>query len=166
MTNTGNVTITNSFVRSFDDSISIKGIYDYEKYIENITLEPLKEIKPKKNNTKKQENILKELEKLEVKRKNLQSLFISEEITSSDYQDMIKIIEDKRQFLNNTLKDIKEPLEEEININDIQDIITNIKKNWDYLDTNERNNFITQFIKKIDLDVIDGKPIINDIQFL
>lgn len=79
---------------------------------------------------------------------------------------MIKIIEDKRQFLNNTLKDIKEPLEEEININGIQDIIINIKKNWDYLDTNERNNFITQFIKKIDLDVIDGKPIINDIQFL
>lgn len=144
----------------------IKVLNEFEKYIENITLEPLKEIKPKKNNTKKQENILKELEKLEVKRKNLQSLFISEEITSSDYQDMIKIIEDKRQFLNNTLKDIKEPLEEEININDIQHIITNIKKNWDYLDTNERNNFITQFIKKIDLDVIDGKPIINDIQFL
>ena len=126
----------------------------------------MKEIKTKKNNTKKQENILKELEKLEVKRKNLQSLFISEEITSSDYQDMIKIIEDKRQFLNNTLKDIKEPLEEEININDIQDIITNIKKNWDYLDTNERNNFITQFIKKIDLDVINGKAIIKEVSFI
>ena len=39
LTNTSNVTITNSFVRSFDDSISIKGIYDYEKYIENIKVD-------------------------------------------------------------------------------------------------------------------------------
>ncbi len=37
--NTSNVLIKNSFVRSFDDSISIKGIYDYDKSIENITVD-------------------------------------------------------------------------------------------------------------------------------
>lgn len=144
----------------------IKVLDAFEKYIANIKLEPIKEINTIKKDTKKEENIIKELNKLDNKRKNLQTLFINEEISSTDYQDMIKIVEDKKIFLNNTLKSLKEPKEKEINISDIQDIITNIKKNWDYLDTNERNNFITQFIKKIELDVVDGKAIINDIQFL
>ena len=39
LTNTSNVKITNSFIRSFDDSISIKGIYDYKKSIENISVD-------------------------------------------------------------------------------------------------------------------------------
>lgn len=39
LTNTSNVKITNSFVRSFDDAISIKGIYGYENYIENIDVD-------------------------------------------------------------------------------------------------------------------------------
>lgn len=37
--NTSNVLIKNSFIRSFDDSISIKGIYEYDKPIENITVD-------------------------------------------------------------------------------------------------------------------------------
>jgi polygalacturonase len=37
--NTSDVLIKNSFVRSFDDTITIKGIYDYEKPIENITVD-------------------------------------------------------------------------------------------------------------------------------
>ncbi len=37
--NTSNVTIKNSFIRSFDDTITIKGIYSYDKPIENILVE-------------------------------------------------------------------------------------------------------------------------------
>jgi hypothetical protein len=39
LTNTSNVEIYNSFIRSFDDAISIKGIYDYDKAIENIKVD-------------------------------------------------------------------------------------------------------------------------------
>lgn len=39
LVNTKNVRIKNSFVRSFDDTITIKGIYDYEGVIENILVE-------------------------------------------------------------------------------------------------------------------------------
>jgi len=39
LTNTSNAQITNSFIRSFDDTISIKGIYDYENAIENIKVD-------------------------------------------------------------------------------------------------------------------------------
>ena len=143
----------------------IKVLNEFEKYISNITLEPQKEVAKPKNNTKKEERLLKELNKLESKRKNLQSLFISEDITSNDYQDMIKIIDEKKHLINDSLKEINKP-KEEINFNDIQDTITNFKKNWDYLDTKERNNFITQFVKKIDLDVVNGKAIIKNIQFI
>lgn len=37
--NTSNVFIKNSFIRSFDDTITLKGIYDKVKIIENITVE-------------------------------------------------------------------------------------------------------------------------------
>lgn len=36
--NSSNVSVQNSFVRSFDDTINIKGIYDYDKTIENIVV--------------------------------------------------------------------------------------------------------------------------------
>lgn len=143
----------------------IKVLNEFEKYISNIILEPQKEATKPKNNTKKEEHLLKELNKLESKRKSLQSLFINEEITSNDYQDMIRIIEEKKHLINDSLKEINNP-KEDINFNDIQNIITNFKKNWDYLDTKERNNFITQFVKEIDLDVINGKAIIKEIIFI
>ena len=37
--NSSNVTIKNSFIRSFDDTISIKGIYEYQGNIENIVVD-------------------------------------------------------------------------------------------------------------------------------
>ena len=37
--NSSDVTVKNSFLRSFDDTVSIKAIYDYQKTIENITVE-------------------------------------------------------------------------------------------------------------------------------
>lgn len=37
--NTSNVTIKNSFVRAFDDVITIKGLYNYQKPIENIVID-------------------------------------------------------------------------------------------------------------------------------
>ncbi len=37
--NTSNVLIKNSFIRSFDDTITIKGIYEYNQPIENITVD-------------------------------------------------------------------------------------------------------------------------------
>lgn len=144
----------------------IKVLDEFENYIKNITLKPMKDLSINKKKTKKEDNIIKELNKLETKRKNLQSLFINGEITSNDYQDMIKIIEDKKNYLNNTLSNLKAPKEDELSLLDIQDIIIDFKKNWDYLNTTERNNFITQFVKKIDLDIVDGKPIIKEVTFI
>ena len=37
--NSSDVTIKNSFIRSFDDTISVKAIYDYDKPVENITVD-------------------------------------------------------------------------------------------------------------------------------
>lgn len=144
----------------------IKVLNAFEDYINNIKLKPRKDLLVSNNESKKEESILKEINKLDTKRKKLQSLFINEEITSNDYQDMIKIIEEKKEFLNTSLKDLKAPKQEEINLLDIQDIITDFKRNWDNLNTSERNSFITQFIKKIDLDVIDGKAIIKEVIFI
>lgn len=144
----------------------IKVLSEFEEYIKNLKLEIPTEKKTKKNNDLKQKNILKELEKIDTKRKNLQSLFINEEITSTDYQDMIKLLDDKKVFLNDKLQELTIQDEDEICISDIQDIIVDFKKNWDYLDLTEKSSFVNQFIKKIDLDVVDGKAIIKEVQFI
>ena len=39
LVNTSDVTVKNCFVRSFDDTVTIKGIYDFDGAIENITVE-------------------------------------------------------------------------------------------------------------------------------
>lgn len=44
------------------------------------------------------------------------------------------------------------------------DIITNIKK-AKHLDTNRKNNFIIQFVKKIEFDVPDKMLIIKEVPF-
>ena len=143
----------------------IKVLKEFEHCIKQIKLKPQKCIKNEKADTEKKQLILKELEKIENKKKHLQLLFINEKITSTDYQNTIKTINEKKEYLYNNLNVLKESMEEVINTADIQVITTDFRKNWDYLDTKERNNFITLFIKKIELDITDGKVTIKSIQF-
>jgi len=144
----------------------IKVLNEFENYINTLKLDIPTDIKPQNNNDNKINDILKEIAKIDVKRKNLQALFINEEISNNDYQDMIKMLDEKKDFLNNKLNELQTPIKEEICINDVQDIIVDFKKNWDYLDLTEKSSFVNQFIKKIDLDVIDGKAVIKDVQFI
>ena len=78
---------------------------------------------------------------------------------------MIKGIDKTKESINNSINNLQEE-KEEISIDDIKDIIVDLRKNWDNLDISSRNSFINQFIKYIDLDVYDGKANIKEIQFI
>ncbi len=137
----------------------------FEEYISNITLNKSIEIKPNIDNKTKEEKLIRELDNIDKKRKRLQMLFIDEQINNSDYKEMITKLEDDRDKINESRKLICSE-QEKVDYNDIKKLITNVKKNWDYLDESERNMFINQFIKYINIDVINGKSIIKEIKFI
>lgn len=137
----------------------------FEEYISNITLDNSIEIKPNTDNKKQEEKLIRELDSIDKKRKRLQMLFIDEQINNSDYQEMITQLEKDRNKINENIKLISSG-QEKIDYNDIKNIITNVKKNWDYLDENERNMFMNQFIKYINIDIVNGQVIIKEIKFV
>lgn len=137
----------------------------FEEYISNITLDNSIEIKPNTDNKKQEEKLIRELNSIDKKRKRLQMLFIDEQINNSDYQEMITQLEKDRNKINENIKLISSG-QEKVDYNDIKNIITNVKKNWDYLDERERNMFINQFIKYIYVDVIKRQAIIKEIKFV
>lgn len=136
----------------------------FEEYISNITLDKPIEIKSNIDNKKQEEKLIKELDNVDKKRKRLQMLFIDEQIDKSDYQEIITQLERDRNKINESIK-LFSVGQEKFNYNYIKNIITNVKKNWDYLDNGERNMFINQFIKYINIDVINGQSIIKEIKF-
>lgn len=137
----------------------------FEGYISNIILDKSIDIKPDTNHKKQIEKLTKELENIDKKRKRLQMLFIDEQINNSDYQEMITQLEKDRNRINENIKLISSG-QEKIDYNNIKDIIINVKKNWDYLDKNERNMFINQFVKYINIDIVNGQVIIKEIKFI
>lgn len=142
-----------------------KVLKSFEDYIDNYKLDKSIDIKPKNNNKNQISKLLLELEQTDKKRKRLQQLFIDEQLSSDDYQEMIKSIDKTKESINNSINNLQEE-KEEISIDDIKDIIVDLRKNWDNLDISSRNSFINQFIKYIDLDVYDGKANIKEIKFI
>ena len=136
----------------------------FEEYIENIKLDESIEIKQDYDND--QEILLqKELDNIDRKRTRLQMLFIDEQINNIDYKEMITKLEKNRSQIIENIK-LLLPKEKEINYNEITDIIINVKKNWDYLNESEKNTFLNQFIKYINIDIANGQSIIKKIKFV
>ena len=79
---------------------------------------------------------------------------------SKEFDNYIKNIklDEKTKYL----KTIKHSIHKKTYLNDI----TNFIKNWGYLNTSERNNFIVQFVKEIKVAILNKKVTILDIQFI
>lgn len=141
-----------------------KVLCEFEEYISNYKLDKNIDINPSNDSKEIVAKYLIELESIERKRKRLQQLFIYEQLNNEDYQQMILKIETDKKNINEKIQELKNE-KDNIDYNLIKDIIIDLKKNWDNLDTSSRNAFINQFIKYISLDIIDGKVIIKEILF-
>lgn len=141
-----------------------KVLKSFEEYIKDFKLDSTIEINPKNDNIKQITKLTKELENIDKKRKRLQMLFIDEQINNSDYQEMITQLETDRSRINENIK-MSSSEQEEINYDEIKDIITNVKHNWDYLNITERSMFLNQFVKHIYVDINNRKINIKEIHF-
>jgi len=95
------------------------------------------------------------LEVLEVRKKRIVEQYVNEEISFVEYRDMLGVFSDKLEVLTLEVQRAKMELPNENEIPDIQkdDIIANIKENWDYLNNAERMMFLQRFVKKITIKV-------------
>ncbi len=142
-----------------------KILNEFEEYISNYKLDGTIEIKSTIDNTEQINKLLLKLETLERKRKRIQQLFIDEQLSNSDFQEITNQIKNNKIAINNNFESLKDK-KEEINLDSIKDIIIDLRKNWDNLDTSLRNSFVNQFIKFITLDINDGQANIKEIQFI
>ena len=78
---------------------------------------------------------------------------------------MQSIIEEKITKLNEELNNINVEPEEEINMENIKEIITNIKNNFIHLNNHERKMFLERFIKEIKVIKEDNIVIIKEVIF-
>lgn len=142
-----------------------KVLIEFENYIKTIKLDKNIDITPVDESKEQVSKLLSELDTLERKRKRLQQLFIDEQLTNEDYSQMTKQIEISKLTINESIENLSVK-KEEINFDNIKDIIIDLRRNWDNLDTSLRNSFINQFIKNITLDINNGIANIKEIQFI
>jgi len=91
------------------------------------------------------------LKKLQQRKKHVMEQYISEEITFENYKEMLKVFNEKYKRLEMEMQRAEKdmPIEEKSGSVLLEDIIFNLKENWDYLDNKERMLFLQRFIKKI-----------------
>jgi site-specific DNA recombinase len=108
-----------------------------KKEIKNLNLETLKDLK---NQT----------DKLERKRKEIQNKYIEDSIDFESYTEIKNKIENDKKQIELTIKSIEEFVDEEITIKK-ENIIKNLKENWEYLNNAEKRQFIVNFIEHIEI---------------
>jgi len=97
----------------------------------------------------------KKLSNLQERKKQVMEQYIQGLIEFDDYKNMISMFNENFEAIENDLQHKKAELPTIANTPEIspEDIVTNLKQNWDKLDNNERMIFLQRFIKKITLKV-------------
>ena len=131
----------------------------FEKYIERIAeLNVSDEIKIETATQKKQKSMeqIKAYENKErqliTKEREAIALYVSNEMAFDSYREVKKIVDKEKELIKIELERLKATTEEEVELNKA-DIIGDLYKNWTLLSPVERRQFLTKFVKKIELVV-------------
>ncbi|MDR0943730.1 MAG: recombinase family protein [Ruminococcus sp.] len=118
-------------------------IADFESPEEDITIEQKKQENAK--NIAAYENKLKALE---AKDKETLELYVSNELSFDEYRAMRTKIEADRAFINAEIERIKLPSDNESDFTK-DDIILNLRENWELLTDSEKRTFLRNFVERI-----------------
>jgi len=131
----------------------------FEKYIEQI--DDFKnicnvDIETEQKSKKKQEQLEyidiceNKLIGLQSRKKRIMEQYVSEEISFEEYRNLLEISNTKCAALESEIQNLTAEISvEEDSAICHEDIITNLKENWSYLNNKERMIFLQRFIKKI-----------------
>ena len=110
------------------------------------------------DNAKKERELLeyageceRKLEALYARKKAIMEQYVNEEISFAEYRNLLSTVEEKLEAMSGELQKAKAELPSESEVPDIDknDIIANIKENWDYLNNAERMMFLQRFVKRM-----------------
>ena len=132
------------YIKNIDDLTENKGI-NIEETAKAAEQEILKSIV---DNEKK-------LNKLQDRKRKIMSIFVKGEIEFEEYKNMISLMNEEHEMLEKTLQLKKAELPNIATTPEIvpDDVVTNIRENWENLDNTERMIFLHRFIKKINITV-------------
>ena len=112
--------------------------------------------------------IEKKIEKLNNKKKVIRNQFINDLITIDEYHALSLDIAKQEQILNDKLKEIIENICDNIDIlsyDDIKNIVTNVRLNWEHLTNKERQQFLERFVEYISVEKNNGEVVINEVEY-
>ena len=167
----------NNACRGFCDCVGFSHMTMEKAFIDY--LDTLKNMKPDESIMKKKKNILssqkqkeeinKRIEKLESKKKTIRNQFINDLISVDEYRNMTKEIETQQKLQYNKISELDSIIEESketYTYDDVKDLVTNIKLNWEHLTNKEKQQFLERFVSVIKVEKLkDDKIIINSVEF-
>jgi len=97
----------------------------------------------------------KKLSTLQNRKKQVMERYVQGALEFDEYKNMIKMFNENYDVLESELQQKKAELPTISRIPEVlpEDIITNLKENWEHLNNNERMIFLQRFVKKIILSV-------------
>jgi site-specific DNA recombinase len=96
------------------------------------------------------------LKALDAKNRETLELYVSNELAFDEYREMRAKIEADRAFINAEIERIKLPPETESNFSK-DDIILNLRENWELLTCAEKRTFLRNFVEKIVIKSAKGE---------
>jgi len=129
----------------------------FEEYIEKIAnLDVTEDIQIETQRKKENEIQIKAYQdkqrQLEAKEREALALFVADEMEFESYREIKKMVDKEKSIINAEVQRLQEKNEEEPQIGK-SDIIKNLHENWSLLSASERRQFLTRFVKRIDLVV-------------
>ena len=108
------------------------------------------------------------IEKYENKKKVIRTQFINDLLSVDEFRNMNEELENMLIVQRKKLSELDKKIEDNsktFSFDDIKDIVSNIKLNWEYLNNKERRQFLEQFVEEIDVEKKDGKVLIKNVEF-
>ncbi len=118
---------------------------------------------------KKKQTLEQRISKLEEKKKIIRNQFINDLISTEEYRNMTEEIENQQLLHQNKIDEIQKNVDTDVimySYDDIKDLVTNIKLNWEHLTNKERQQFLERFVDVIKVEKsVDDKVIIKSVEF-
>lgn len=120
------------------------------------------------SNEKKKNSIEKKIENLENKKKIVRNQFINDLLKVEEYRSITEEIDNQQKIHKQNLKEINKVIydnKDEFSFDDVKDLITNIKLNWENLTNKEKQQFLERFVEKIEVVKDTENLIIKSVEF-
>ena len=114
------------------------------------------------------QNLSLKIKNLENKKKLIRKQFINDFINIEEYREIIEEIEKQLEQQRKSMHKLERKIEEKnklFSYEEIKDFVTNIRLNWEYLNNQEKQQFLERFVDSIMVVTDLNNIVIKSVQF-